>query len=116
MKRGEFSQKEHELMKRIENEFELFKYKMLSKTNLEIYENCSKICFYCCIYEYFIYAEDFKAEHIQACLKSDNVIADLYAIYTKYEYLRYDRWEDINELLNMLVKKSHIFNSIGMNA
>lgn len=104
MRRNEFSQKERELMKRVENEFQLFKYKMLSKSNIEIYDSCNVIRFYHCIYEYFMYAEDLKDEHLYGCLRHDNVIAALYELYLKYEYLRCDRWEDIEDILNVLIR------------
>jgi hypothetical protein len=35
---------------------------MLSKSNTEIYDNCNVIRFYHCIYEYFLYCENFDAD------------------------------------------------------
>ena len=104
MRRGEFAHKERKLIKRVESEFLFFKYQMLSKSNTEIYDNCNVIRFYHCIYEYFLYCENFDAEHISACLKYDNPISVLYQLYLKYEYLRCDRWEDIEEILNVATK------------
>jgi hypothetical protein len=103
MKRGEFSDREIRLIRSVEKEFELFKYRTLSSSRQEIFQQCNVIRFYCCIYEYFEYAEDIRQEHINACLKcGDSVISALYGIYLEREYLRYERWEDILELLNAL--------------
>lgn len=105
MKRGLFSGSVTKLGKAVEQEFELFKYKMLSKSREEIFDGCNVIRFYSCIYEYFLYNTDIKEEHIKACLKYGDIIAALYHLYMKYEYLRYSRWEDIEELLNVLVRE-----------
>lgn len=106
MEQNEFSSKERELVKRIEHEFLLFKYKTLAKTNIEIYDSCNIIRFYESIYEYFIYAEDLKKNHLNICLKYENVISELYELYLKYEYLNCSTWENIEEILNVLVQKS----------
>ena len=59
-----------------------------------------------CIYEYFRYAQDIEPAHTGACLKcGEYVIETLYRLYLKYEYLRYSRWEDIEELLDVLVRE-----------
>lgn len=105
MKRGEVSEKAIKVIRSVENEFELFKYKTLSTTRQEIFDRCNEIRFYCCIWEYFEYAEDISQEHINACIKcGDNVIATLYQLYMDIEYLRYERWENIIELLEVLVR------------
>lgn len=105
MKRGEFSEYRIELTRKAGKEFELFKYKMLSKSRKKIFENCNKIRFYCCIYEYFMYVDGIGKEHIEACLKYEKPIAELFRVYQEYEYLQYGRWEEIEELLNVLVRE-----------
>jgi hypothetical protein len=105
MKRGEFSHKETRLIHSIEKEFELFKYKTLSGSRQELFDRCNEIRFYCCIWEYFEYAEEIRKEHMEACLKcGDSVIAALYQVYMDTEYLRCERWEDIMEILEVLVR------------
>lgn len=108
MRRGEFPDAQRQLMKQIENEYLLFKYQMLSKSNAEIYDNCDIIRFYRCVYEYFTYSTDLDKAHISACLKCNNIIDTLYNIYNTYEYLRYDRWEDIEEILNVLSRSEEL--------
>ena len=105
MKRGLFSEKEIQLVHNIEKEFELFKYRMLSRSRKKIFEACCEIRFYSCIYEYFLYAEDIADSHIKACLKCEYAIAELYDLYLKCECLRCGRWEDIEELLDVFVSR-----------
>lgn len=106
VRRGIFTDSRISLTESVEREFELFKYKTLSKSRMEIFESCSIIRFYSCMLEYFTYAQDIDAVHIRACLKcGENVIGTLYGLYLKYEYLRYSRWEDIEEILNILVRE-----------
>ncbi len=78
---------------------------MLSKSNTEIYDKCDIIRFYHCIYEYFIYSSDIDKTHISSCLKCDDIIGSLYQIYNTYEYLKCERWEDIEEILDVFVRK-----------
>lgn len=111
MKRGIFSEKETQLIHKIEKEFEFFKYRMLAKSRKKIFEACCKIRFYSCIYEYFIYAEDIEDAHIEACLKCEYTIAELYDLYLKCEYLRYSRWEDIEKLLDVFIARQKDYDS-----
>lgn len=104
MKRGIFPDNVVRLVRKVEQEFELFRFKMLSKSREEIFESCNIIRFYSCMCEYFLYKEELEESHIKACLKCGNVIDTLYHLYMKYEYLRYSRWEDIEELLDVLVR------------
>lgn len=103
MKRRQFSEKETQLIRRAEDEFVIFRYKMLSKNRKKIFKKCDKIRFYRYIYEYLMYADDIDKEHIEACLRYERPIAELYKIYQRYEYLQYGRWDGIRELLNVLV-------------
>lgn len=105
MKRGIFNEKERRIRKKVQQEHELFKYKMLALPAEEIYNNCNKIRFYECIYEYFQYAEDVEKRFVDACLKESNVIAVLWDLYIEYEYLKCDTWEGIEEILRMLVDR-----------
>ncbi|MCM1236942.1 MAG: hypothetical protein NC489_43255, partial [Ruminococcus flavefaciens] len=86
MKRGVFPENVIQLARTVEQEFELFRFRMLAKSREEIFESCNVIRFYSCIYEYFLYKEDMKMEHVKACLKCGNVIDTLYRLYMKYEY------------------------------
>ena len=97
------SDKEIELMKRIETEHTIFKYRMLASSAVEIYDGCNIICFYECIYEYFQYAEDIDKKYIEACLRCESIFDCLYQLYLKYEYLRYSLRNDIEQLISVYV-------------
>ena len=113
MRRGIFPDSRIRLIQSVEREFELFKYKTLSKSRNEIFEDCGIIRFYSCVHEYFMYVDEIEEAHGKACLRcGENVIDTLYRLYLKYEYLRYSRWEDIEELLNVLVREQEDGNRI----
>lgn len=106
MKKGIFSENKVKLIRSVEQEFEMFKYKKLLGSRQSIFDSCNEIRFYSCLYEYFQYSEDISEEHIRVCLNcGGEVIATLYRVYMDIEYLRYSRWEDIEEILNVLVWK-----------
>ena len=52
-----------------------------------------------------MYEDGIDKEHIDACLKYERPIAGVYRVYQRYAYLQYDRWEEIEELLNVLVRE-----------
>lgn len=105
MRKADMSMEEQRLLKQIESEHEIFHYKMLSKQSAEIYQACNEIQFKECCYEYLLYKEDIDPKYITVCLKVDNVLDALFALYLKYENLKCSTWQDIEEILELLVKK-----------
>lgn len=103
MKRIDHSEREKEMLKKVGAEYELFRYKMLSKSVQEVYNACRCISFYECVYEYFQYFEKISTDFVNAANHSEAVLAELWEIYLKYEYLRIENWEEIEELLNVYV-------------
>ena len=104
MKRGNHPEKEREMLKKIHTEHELFHYKMLSIPAEEIYQACRKICFFECVYEYFQY-EETSEEFVNAAWQGEAVLAELWEIYLKYEYLGMDTWEEIEGILAVYVRE-----------
>lgn len=103
MKRGVFTDRYIQVVQAVEAEYTLYRYKMLSKSRNYIFCKSNEISFYGCVYEYFRYAENIKTKHIDACLKCNgDIIATLYRIYLHREYLKYNQWEDIAEILDVL--------------
>lgn len=86
-------------MYQMEQEYHLFKYKMLSRTPREIYERCTKIYFYECLHEYLLYKEDINAEFLEKASKRTSVYRELWELYQKYEHLEVGTWEQIEEML-----------------
>lgn len=89
----------------IELEYSIFKFKMLSKTSHEIYDSCNIIRFYECVHEYLLYNENVSAEFMDHIKIRNNVLEELYEIYLKYESLRIDSWDEIDNLIDIYNKR-----------
>lgn len=100
-KRKDSKDKEQALMEQMEQEYQLFRYQMLSRTKKEIYESCAKIHFYECCHEYFLYQEDIVAEFFEIAVQRKGIYQELWNLYLKYEYLEVDTWEQIEEMLKL---------------
>lgn len=98
-KRLEASTRKKEILKRIELEHDLFRYRILSGNNQSIYDACIQIRFYECMYEYFYYNEDIAEEYIKLLCGNDWILETLYRVYIKHEFLEVGTWKDISELL-----------------
>ena len=105
MKRGVFREKERNLRKKAEKEHELFRYQMLASSSAEVYEACSKIQFYECFYEYFQYKEHLGKGLVEACLEEPDLMEALWSLYLGREYLKCDTWEEMEEILRVLVDR-----------
>ena len=99
---------EKELIDRLEVEHELFYCRTIAQPPEQVYDQCNIIRFHECIYEYFLYCEEINKEHIGACLREREIFAALHGIYLEYESLDVSTWEQIGELLNMLVSLQKI--------
>ena len=102
-KRQEHSERERQILKLAETEYQLFKYKMLSGTSREIYDSCNTIRFYECLHEYFQYTERVELEFVRKVKMRDDLLGQLYAYYLKAEYLSIETWTEIEELLHCYV-------------
>lgn len=76
---------------------------MLQKSVREVYNACRCISFYECVYEYFQYCEKISTDFVNATNHSEAVLAELWEIYLKYEYLGIENQKEIEELLNVYV-------------
>ncbi|MDY3853932.1 MAG: hypothetical protein SO170_03055 [Butyribacter sp.] len=104
-RRKEYTDQEQRFLQKIQTEHSLFKFKMLSGTNREVYDSCNIIRFYETVYEYFIYKESLNQSMVEIGLQEDGVLDGLYQTYLKYEWLQIETWEDIEELLKVYVNK-----------
>ena len=98
-RRKEYSQIEKEFMDNIKMEYILFKSNMLLKSSREIYDSCSIIYFYECIYEYFQYNENVNNEFINLMHDRKNIIAELKDTYNEFEYLTVNTWDGIADII-----------------
>ena len=87
------------LLKKIQQEYVIFKYKMLSGNRKEIYDSSNQIIFYECLHEYFLYYEEISESFIEVTKDMDNILERLYVLYLKYEHLQVYTWDNINELI-----------------
>lgn len=104
-RRKEYTDQEQRFLQKIQTEHSLFKFRMLSGTNREVYESCNIIRFYETLYEYFIYKESLDQSLVKIGLQEDDVLDGLYQTYLEYEWLQVGTWEEIKELLKVYVKK-----------
>lgn len=92
-----------ELMKKVQTEYTIFKYKMLSDGRKEIYDACAKIFYYECMHEYFEYNEEIPEKFVDAMADTENIMERLYVLYLKNEHLQVDTWKAIEELLEAYI-------------
>ena len=105
MKQKSFDTREQELIYRIEYEHICFKNKEILKNKVEIYDDCNKVRFVECVYEYLIYNENIPTKQVESLLKCQEGIFDtLYRIYLKNEHTEVGRWEDVSNLIDLLIK------------
>ena len=102
-RRKEYTDQEQRFLQKIQTEHSLFKFKMLSGTNREVYDSCNIIRFYETLYEYFIYKESLDQSLVEIGLQEDDVLDGLYQTYLKYEWLQVGTWDEIVELLKVYV-------------
>lgn len=103
MKHYEIPEAEREMAEKIKTEYRLFRYKTLSGTPRMVYGSCRRICFYESIKEYFLYNEQINRDFINASRGCSKIINELWKIYLKYEYLKADTWDEIENLLQAYV-------------
>ena len=102
MQRGkEYTDQEQRFLQKIQTEHSLFKFRMLSGTNREVYESCNIIRFYETVYEYFIYKESLNQSLVEIGLQEE--MDELYQTYLKYEWLQMGTWEEIGQLIVVYV-------------
>ena len=104
MKRKERTEKEEKLLKKVTAEYGLFRCRMLLQPAEEVYNSCRIICFYECLYEYFRYCEKISRDFINASEKEEGVLAQLWELYLKNEYLQADTWDEIESILTAYVE------------
>ena len=78
---------------------------MFKNSKEEIYLNCGKIHFYTCIYDYFNENEQISEKHLNTLASYQFPICSLWKIYLKYDSLKYDNWNDIEEILDVMYYK-----------
>ena len=83
--------------KRIKKEYEDFRKEVLLLSKEEIFEEVFTIHFYKTIYEYLEFKEDKISDKMS--------LAELFEFYKKSEYLHYNTYEDIEDLISAYQNK-----------
>ena len=81
-------------------EFQIYKRKVIYRmSNEEAWNACGKIHFYNCIKEYFELNDQISQAYLELVLKEPMPVQMLWEIYLRQDYLRYQTWDEIDELL-----------------
>ena len=81
---------------RIKKEYEDFRKEVLLLSKEEIFEEVFTIHFYKTIYEYL----EFKEDKIEDKISDKMSLAELFEFYKNSEYLHYNTYEDIEDLID----------------
>lgn len=107
-KRGDSPKLQKQVLQYAEQEYKLFKYRMLSNPPKKVYDRCVKIRFYECLHEYFQYKDMTDGNFLEKIANEETVYSTLWETYLKYEYLGVETWEDIEELLQVYISEGQI--------
>lgn len=88
--------------KNVQREYGKFREQILSLPPEQIADMCSKIYFYKCLYDYFMYNENISDSVIEKMKSNKNLIVECWNVYLKYENLSCNSWDNIDELVKIL--------------
>lgn len=92
--------------RKVLKEFQNYKRKVMYRMSRnEIWNACGKIHFYSCIKEYFELNDRISQAYLELVLAEPSPVRMLWETYLQEESLRYQTWDEIDELLeNVLLK------------
>jgi len=82
----------------VQKEYQKYREHILELPPEQIYERCGEIYFYHCMYDYFMCNEELSNLAVMQMKTTENLIAECWKVYLKYEGLSCGSWEDIDEL------------------
>ena len=94
--------------KNVEEEYQAYKNRMLQETPEIIWDKCSEIYFYSCVYEYCMYNDAISYWVAKALGECKNIIAGCWELYLKNEELSIISWADIDELIERYLQHLQI--------
>ncbi len=112
-RRDRRTDREREVLWRMEREYELFRCQMLSKGAEKVYDRCTEIYFYECLHEYFLYKEEISTEFLETVSKEPEIYRVLWEMYLKYEYLEVGTWENVDEMLRVYCKENSLCHEVS---
>ena len=87
-------------------EREVFRFRRVTLTHArkaDIWDNCHKIHFYTCVKEYFSLNTRIPQVYLELAIADPSLVQTMWNTYLKYEHLQYQTWEDIEEILEVVV-------------
>ena len=91
------------VIKKIQKEFYGFKRRLIRKgSKTEIFDNCLKINFCCCLKEYFELNKEIPFVYLQTAYHINGFLELAWRYFLKYEELRYETWEEIDRLMKCM--------------
>ncbi len=87
----------------VRRDFHRFRASMYRKPQPEIWGACGKIHFYCCVFEYFQYNDRIPMKYYSLLCTCRRPIYTLWETYLRYEHLSYLTWEDIDNIMEVLL-------------
>ncbi|MBR1703054.1 MAG: hypothetical protein IJ716_14085 [Lachnospiraceae bacterium] len=92
-------------IRKVQKEFDDFKCLLIRKgSKAEIFENCTKICFYSCMKEYFELNRKIPLTYLQIAYHINGFLDLAWKYFLKYEELRYDTWEALDGLMQCMME------------
>lgn len=97
---------EKQARKKVLREYRLFKRRFrYRKTFGDLWEACGQVHFYSTVKEYFELNEKIPKVYLELIMKEERPLAAMWETYLSEDYLRYQTWEEIEEILEaMLIK------------
>ncbi len=101
---------EDTIRKRVSDEFDAYKRDVLRCNNPEVvWDLCNRIAFFCCVAEYFECIENIPEEYLEVLEELIHPIYSMWTEYLKYEQLQYAKWEDVENILQVMVERKKLW-------
>ena len=92
------------ITRRAWREYLQFKREMFHQGKRELWENCQKIHFYCCMIEYFHYRKE-SSHGWKVLAYQKQPIWAMWDCYQQNEHLEYSTWKDVEKILHELERQ-----------
>lgn len=100
------NQKLEQIVKRANAEYRKFRYEMMEKaTKKELWEGAGKIYFYSMVKDYLEGVTEMPGAYVKILAKEKNPLSALYEVYSDSESLGFATWEEIEEILEVMVQE-----------
>lgn len=100
------NQKLEQIVQCAESEYRKFKYEMMEKaTGEELWNGAGKIYFYTLVKDYMEGVTEMPGAYVKVLAKEKNPLSALYEVYSDSESLGFATWEEIEEILEVMVQE-----------